>query len=134
MGLDLGLGLGLVPWPDLVDEGERVAGDLRDLDDLAADGCARAGVDAAGGEAVEAGVLVGERGAAPGLHVAEVPLERGRPGAGHPGAAHLLRRVAEVAHAVRQVLQPVPHGAAAAAGRDPDLFFAPAPAPYRRPT
>jgi hypothetical protein len=100
----------LVPRPDLIDERERVAGDLRDLDDLAPDGGARAGVDGAGREAVEAGVLVGERGAAPGLHVAEVPPERRRPRAAHPGAAHLLRRVAEVAHAVRQIVQAVSHG------------------------
>lgn len=94
---------GLVPGPDLVDEGEGVAGDLRDVDDLAPDGGAGAGVHAAG-EPVEAGVLVGERRAAPGLHVAQVPPERRRPGAAHV-PAQLLGRVAQVAHAVRRRLQ-----------------------------
>lgn len=105
---------GLVPGPDLVDERQGVAGDLRDLHDLAPDGGARAGVHAAG-EPVEAGVLVGERRAAPGLHVAQVPPERRRPG---PAQApfQLLGRVAQVAHAVRHVLQAVARGAALGLG------------------
>lgn len=120
---------GLVPGPDLVDERQGVAGDLRDLHDLAPDGGARAGVHAAG-EPVEAGVLVGERRAAPGLHVAQVPPERRRPG---PAQApfQLLGRVAQVAHAVRHVLQAVARGAAlglgaaaAAEARPADRSFA----------
>ncbi|CAL9776302.1 unnamed protein product [Musa acuminata subsp. burmannicoides] len=92
---------------DSVHEGQGNAGDLRHLHHTLADGGPddRASVL---GEAVEAGVGVGERGADPGLHVAEVPGEAGAPGAPQP--PHLRHRLAELVDAVLHSLHAVFYG------------------------
>jgi hypothetical protein len=73
---------------ELVDEGEGVAGGLRDSQHPPPHGVPVIA------EGVEAGVGVRERGAGPGLHVAEVPREPRPPGAAHP--LHLRRRLPEL--------------------------------------
>jgi hypothetical protein len=99
-----------------VDEPERVAGGLRDghHPPLHPDGVV-AVLATAGllGEGVEAGGGVGERGAGPGLDVAEGPSEARCAGTAHP--LHLCRGLPQPLLRVARQLRAVLHRAAAAA-------------------
>jgi hypothetical protein len=95
---------------ELVDEGERVAGGLRDGHHPPPDGVHVP----ATAEGVEARGRVGERGAGPCLHVAQAPRELPAPGAAHP--LHLRRRLPEPRLRVARHLRAVASAAAEVGG------------------
>lgn len=91
------------------DKGESVAGDLSDMYDPRPYGGPDAAVELLAGEAVHAGVLVGEGGADPRLHVADVPHEL-LPRLAPPNLLHLLHRLAQPVHRVPDLVQAVLDG------------------------
>uniref|UniRef100_A0A0A9EYI7 Uncharacterized protein n=1 Tax=Arundo donax TaxID=35708 RepID=A0A0A9EYI7_ARUDO len=95
---------------ELIDEREGVAGGLRHGDHPPPHGVLATTTRGVLGEGVEARGGVGERGAGPGLHVAQAPREPRPPRAPHP--LHLRRRLPQpllrVAHKLRAVLHRAP--------------------------
>ncbi|GMN40930.1 hypothetical protein TIFTF001_010156 [Ficus carica] len=85
---------------------EGVTGELGNVDDSGPDSRLSLAVQRPAGEPVEAGVLVGQSGADPGLHIAHVPDEIRTSVLGH--VAHLLDGLLEPLGGVLNLLQTVP--------------------------